>query len=228
MAPPSWPLVPRLWAKLPARARHLRNMLAYGHDVHVTQWANLSARHFHARWANPFEPDRYDAPLDDRWIHDCDKGSACPLRGAVMPAYGFVEDLGWISGGLITEVFVNVTVGALADSGGAGESAEFNDFNEHEVGTSSAVESNDHTALTLSSGIALVAGTQTDNGDIGEAAQYESVATITADATETWEEHGIFSTTADSLMDRSLTGGQSVSSGNQVQYTYQANINAEV
>jgi hypothetical protein len=113
----------------------------------------------------------------------------------------------------------------MVDSGGAGQAAEFNDFNEHEVGTSSQAESNNDTALIGTSSIALVAGSQVDDG--GDPPTYTTVATIQADATETWEEHGVFSSGTDSLLDRSLTGGQSVASSDQVQYTYTLTVNPE-
>ncbi|KKL24278.1 hypothetical protein LCGC14_2416890, partial [marine sediment metagenome] len=51
---------------------------------------------------------------------------------------------------------------------------------------------------------------------------------ITADATETWEEEGLFNNTAGAaLMDRSLTGGQAVNSSDQVEYTYELTKNPE-
>ena len=77
----------------------------------------------------------------------------------------------------------------------------------------------------LISVIALVAGTQVDDG--GDPPTYTSVATITADATETWEEHGMVSTTTDSLFDRNLTSGQSVNSSD-TQYTLVETVNPEV
>ena len=120
---------------------------------------------------------------------------------------------------------MNVQVGAMVDSGGAGEAAEFNDFNEHEVGTNATAPANTDTALNTTSGIALVAGTQVDDG--GDPPTYTSVATITADTTETWQEHGLFSTGTDSLYDRNTTGGQSVNNSDTVQYTLVETVNHE-
>jgi len=184
-----------------------------GHDIHTSTWGDLYAKHWHRSWANPFNPDNVDGPLD-------------PNNMGVHPSkQGFVENCGWLSGGRVTDVFVNVQVGAMVDHAGSGQAAEFNDFNEHEVGTSSTAENEAHTALQATSGIALEGGSQVDNG--GDPPTMTSVATITADASETWEEHGIFSTTIDSLLDRSLTGGQSVTSSDQVQYTYTLTVNPE-
>jgi len=152
-------------------------------------------------------------------------GNDCPVvQGHLIP-HGFIEDCGWLSGAKVTKAFVNVEVGALTDAAGTGEAAEFNDFNEHEVGTDATAEANTQTALIATSGIALQAGTQVDNG--GDPPTYTSVATITADVTETWQEHGVFSTTVDTLLDRSLTGGQSVNLSDQVQYTYTVTVNPE-
>lgn len=212
--------------------------LATGHDLHVSMWSNLHAKHWHAGWADPITGEV--TPSLDPWFtslfathwvdHECDL-PVCPRDsgitiGMLQGLGGFVEDLGLLSSGLVTDAFVNVTVGALVDSGGAGEAAEFNDFNEHEVGTNVQAENNNDTALITTSGIALVAGTQVDDG--GDPPTMTTVATVTADATETWEEHGNFSTGTDTLMDRNLTGGQSVNNADTVQYTLVVTINPEV
>jgi hypothetical protein len=63
--------------------------------------------------------------------------------------------------------------------------------------------------------------------DGGDPPTMTTVATITADATETWEEHGVFSTGTDTLLDRSLTSGQSVTSSDTVEYTYVLTVNPE-
>ncbi len=217
------------WARdnISERIPYLYYKATLGHDLHVSKWAKLSAKHWHRGWANPFNPEQNDAPLNPTFEHDCDKPycEIASLGPILSDHWGFVENVGLLSQGKVTDAFVNVEVGALTDSAGSGEAAEFNDFNEHEVGTSSAAENNNDTALTTSSGIALVAGTQVDDG--GDPPTMTTVATITADATETWEEHGVFSTTVDTLMDRSLTGGQSVESSDQVQYTYTLTVNPE-
>ena len=208
-----------------------------GHDLHVSTWSNLYAKHWHAGWANPLtgevEPSLdpwFTTLFATHWVdHECDL-PVCPKDTGItidmlQGLGGFTENLGLLSSGKVTDVFVNVTVGALVASGGGGQHDEFNDFNEHEVGTGSTGDSNNDTALETTSGIALVAGTQVDSG--GDPPIYTTVATITADATETWEEHGCFSTGTDSLMDRNLTGGQSVNSSDTVQYTLAVTINPE-
>lgn len=208
-----------------------------GHDLHLGIRGDLSARHFHAGWANPFNPDLVDLPLDPnfqtlfdthfRGPHNCRLGNNCPANESTARAYleqlqslrGFIEDLGWLSGAKVTTAFRDEIVDELFSA----TASEFADFDYHEVGTSTTAESNAHTALQTTSGIARATGTPNDGGST-----YSSVATITADSTESWEEHGIFNnTTSVAMMDRNLTGGQSVNSSDQVEYTYTLTVNAE-
>lgn len=208
MSSPQWLWVPRMWSladKLTGnRATHLRNMIAFGHDVHVTSWADLLARHWHAGWANPFTGE-VESALD-------------PSVSEVRGRGGFVEDLGWLCGAKVTDAFVSNEIDNLV-----GSVTNYAAYDFHEVGTSSASEDNNHTALQATSGIARATGTPTDADPI-----YQNVATITADATETWEEHGIFNASSGgTMMDRSLTGGQAVNSSDQVEYTYQLTKNPE-
>lgn len=190
-----------------------------GHDLHVSTWGDLYARHFHANWANPFNPDKFDLPLSPGFEHDCDKTWCAVRDGGLRAALGFVEDCGWLSGGKVTTAFVSEEIDELVSTTGT----EYADFDHHEVGTSSVAEANTQTALTTTTAIARVAGTPTDADPI-----YRSVGTITADTTETWQEHGLFNNaTGVAMMDRSLTGGQSVNSPDQVQYTYELTKNPE-
>ena len=197
---------------------------------------NLFARHWHNGWANPFNPDQLDSPLelsfatlrDTHWkAHTCDL-SMCPA--SIWPRWsdmlvqligfkGFVEDLGWLCGALVTDAFVSEIVDELVSTTGT----EFADFDFHEVGTSSTAESNNQTALQASSGIARATGSPTDADP-----DYENVATVTADATESWEEHGIFNnSTGPTMMDRNLTGGIAVNSLDEVEFTYTLTVNPE-
>jgi hypothetical protein len=177
--------------------------------------------------AGPLDP-AFATLFATHWVaHECDL-PACPasLFGSQEQALallggqmGFVEDLGFLSAGKVTDAFVSEEIDELVSTTGS----EYADFDNHEVGTSSQAESNDDTALIATSGIARAAGTPTDSDPI-----YQNVGTITADASETWEEHGLFNnTTGVALMDRSLTGGQAVVSSDQVQYTYQLTKNPE-
>jgi hypothetical protein len=211
-------------------------MAMLGHDLHVSTYGNLFARHWHAGWANPIDPDRLDAPFDADFAtlrdthfvpHACDL-PACPA--SVWPSWdaclaslrsqrGFVEDLGWLSGAKVTDAFVSEEIDELVSA----TSSEYADFDFHEVGTDNTAEDNDDTALGVTSGIARATGSPTDSDP-----DYVNVGTVTADATETWEEHGLFNnSTSVALMDRSLTGGQAVNSSDQVAYTYTLSKAAE-
>ena len=189
-----------------------------GHDVHVATWGELSARHFHAGWANPFNPEQVGRPLALYPRHDCDK-PVCALRGVVLNIPGFIEDCGWLSSNKVTTAFRDFEAGQLVT-----ESTIYGDYKYHEVGTSSQAEANTDTALITTTAIARATGNQTNPSG----STYRSVGTVTADATETWQEHGLFNaSTSVTLMDRSLTGGQSVNSSDQVEYTYTLTKNAE-
>lgn len=207
-----------------------------GHDLHVATFGDLYGRHWHRGWVNPFDPDRRDAPLDTTFAtlidthyttHMC-RLTVCPaaiwpnardLVDVAARQWGFVEDLGWLSGAKVTTAFVGEEVAELTSTTGT----EYADFDFHEVGTSSAAESNAHTALTTSTGIARATGTPTDANPI-----YRNVASITADTTETWQEHGIFNnSTGVAMMDRNLTGGQAVVNLDVVEYTYELTKNPE-
>lgn len=235
---PHWLWVPKAWKVADVvtggRATVLRNMLAYGHDVHVTNWGNLYARHWHSGWANPFtgrvEPalDLTFATLRDTHFvqHECDL-EVCPatwgtwdrVRTMLAGRGGFLEDCGWLAGAKVTDAFVSEEIDELVDAAGT----EYADFDHHEVGTSLQAEDNNDTALIATTGIARDDGTPTDVDPI-----YRSVGSITADATESWEEHGLFNNvTGAALLDRSLTGGQSVNSSDVVEYTYELTKNPE-
>lgn len=201
---------------------HLYYQAVLGHDLHVSTYARLYGRHWHRGWANPFNPEQNDAPLDPTFTHSCDKGSACPVKSIELQMsshWGFVEDLGLLSQGKVTDAFVSEEIDELNSA----TSSEYADFDSHEVGTDATAEDNNQTALIATTGIARAAGTPTDSDPI-----YQSVATVTADDAEAFEEHGLFNnTTGAALMDRSLTGGQSVNPSDQVQYTYQLTKNPE-
>lgn len=201
---------------------HAYYKMVLGHDLHVSTWGRLYGKHWHRGWANPFNPEQNDAPLSPMFEHDCDK-PYCEIRDGVplsmVEHWGFVENLGLLSQGKVTDAFVSEEIDELVSSVGS----EYADFDYHEVGTDNTAEDNNDTALGTSSGISRVTGTPTDSDPI-----YQNVGTVTADASETWEEHGLFNNTSGAaLMDRSLTGGQAVNSSDQVQYTYQLTKNPE-
>jgi hypothetical protein len=138
-----------------------------------------------------------------------------PLTGRM----GWYENLGVVSQGKVTTAFRDFLSNQLRT-----DSTELGDFKFHEVGTSNTAEANTHTGLQTTTGIARVTGTQA-----GTAPDYVSVATVTADTSETWQEHGIFShVSAGTMMDRSLISPTvSVVASDTVQFTYTLTMAAE-
>lgn len=173
------PGIPRAWYKL-----------VLGHDAHISLYAALYVRHFHATLADPF-----------------------------TGGLGWWENVGRVSEGKVTTAFRDFLADQLRT-----DSTAIGDFKYHEVGTDNTAEANSQTALIATSGIARATGTQA-----GTAPNYVSVATVTADATETWQEHGIFNaSTGVTLMDRSLISPTvSVVASDTVQFTYTLTLAAE-
>lgn len=165
--------------------------LVLGHDLHVSSYAELFVRHYHAS-----EPD--------------------PFTGRI----GWWENVGRVSCGKVTTAFRDFEIDQLIT-----ETSAYGDFKFHEVGTSAAAEANTQTALTTTTGIARVTGSQVE----AAADQYQSVATVTADTSETWQEHGIFNaSTSGTMMDRSLISPTvAVVASDTVQFTYTLTKNAE-
>ena len=104
------------------------------------------------------------------------------------------------------------------------ESALIGDFKFHEMGLGSTAEAASDTALETTTGIARATGTQTEGSS---ANIYKSVATITADTSETIREHGIFNVSSGAtLMDRTVFGAITVVSGNQIEFSYEITYTA--
>lgn len=109
---------------------------------------------------------------------------------------GWWEDKGRVSRGKVTNAFRDFECAQLVT-----ESSLYGDFKYHEVGTASTAEANTQTALTTTTGIARSTGNQTNPS----ASTYQTVATVTADTAETWQEHGLFNAAAaGTMLDRSL------------------------
>jgi hypothetical protein len=167
--------------------------LVLGHDLHLSTYAELYIRHFHATERDPFTGEM-----------------------------GWMENVGLVSRGKVTVEFRDFQVDQLQ-----AETSEWGDFKFHRPGTNAQAESNADTGLITDAGLEAT-GTQVEGAT---ADIYKSVATVTADATETWQEHSIASQTGaggGSLMDRSLISPTvSVVNLDTVEFTYQITINAE-
>lgn len=133
---------------------------------------------------------------------------------------GWWENLGLVSPYKVTVAFRDFEIDQLQTATSA-----YGTFKYHEVGTDATAETNAQTALIVTTGIARVAGTQTEVA----ADQYRSVATITADSTETWQEHGLFNASSGvTMMDRNLISPTvAVVNLDTVQFTFTLTKNAE-
>lgn len=177
--------------------------LTLGHDIHRSDEAELYVRHFHYA-----QPDPFTGELEYHEIRG---------RGLVP---GWWENVGRVSRGKVTIAFRTFEIGQLV-----AESAEYGDYKFHRPGLGTNAEANTDTALQTDAGLEAT-GTQIDADPI-----YRSVATVTADVSETWEEHSIRSQSGaagGTMMDRSLISPNvSVVVNDTVEFTYEISKNAE-
>lgn len=134
--------------------------------------------------------------------------------------WGWLEDLGLVSPRKVSQAFIEFEALNLVT-----DSTTYGDFKHHEVGTDATAEANTQSALIAPTGIARVAGTQTNP----TAATFRSVATVVADAAEVWTEHLLANDpTAGVGMDRSLMSPTAtVVPTDTVQFTYTLTKNPE-
>lgn len=164
-----------------------------GHDLHLSTYAELYVRHYHATERDPFTGEM-----------------------------GWLENVGLVGRAKVTVEFRDFQVDNLVT-----DTTEWGDFKFHRPGLSTQAEANTDTGLITDAGLEAT-GTQLEGAT---ADIYKSVATVTADATETWEEHSIASQTGaggGELMDRTLISPNvSVVNLDTVEFTYQITINEE-
>ena len=138
----------------------------------------------------------------------------------VIRADGTIEDYGITSRRVVTDAFVALIVDALDTS-----QASFPLFDFMGFGTGSTAEAAADTALVTE----LTTQYATDNtrptGTVSQPAanQFRLVTTLSPDATVTIQEAAPFTQAATgggTMMDRSLTGGQVLNSGDSLQTTY--------
>ena len=188
-----------------------------GHDLHVSSWATLHVRHFHYGQRDPFT-GKLEFSQQVYWHH---------INNGLLPeearklAHGWWENVGLVSQGKVTTAFRDFEIDQLI-----AESAAYGDFKFHRPGTGSTAEANTQTELTTDAGLEAT-GTQVE----AAADQYRSVATVTADVTETWAEHSIRNATGatgGTMMDRSLISPTvAVVASDTVEFTYTLTKNAE-
>ena len=126
---------------------------------------------------------------------------------------------GIVSQKKVTDAFANYIVDALQTTDG-----QMNTFRWHAFGESTAAESAADTLLTAETTQVRVIGTSTEGAS---SYIWSSVATMTFQAACTVGEHAVFNSSGLStgtMMDRSMFDGLPMSSGDQMQYTYQLSV----
>jgi hypothetical protein len=138
---------------------------------------------------------------------------------------GSVEDHGVVSRRVITDAGVAFLVDAWQNA------LELEIMKYHGIGTGTTAEAAAQTALVTESTTALNPDSTRATGTLTESSApvFVTVGTNTVDATVSVQEHGIFSQAATgggTMWDRSLTGTQSLSSGDSIQATYSMTASA--
>ena len=141
------------------------------------------------------------------------------LKAVITRANGKVEEFD-LGSGLVT----NAGVAYLADDfAGAIGSADATNFNYHASGTGTTAAAVGDTALQTDSGVARVAGTQTNPSN----PVYRTVATMAYTSTLAITEWGLFSaSTSGTLWDRKVFTAINVVNGDSIQFTYDLTITA--
>ncbi|MBS3809773.1 MAG: hypothetical protein KGY38_06445 [Desulfobacterales bacterium] len=135
-------------------------------------------------------------------------------------ASGLIEPLGLVSVCLVTTAFADYLVDALQDS----TNGTMDAFSWHAMGTDSTAESN--TDTTLGTEVeSRTDGTQTEGSSTNI---YQTVGTISATASHSIVEHGIFTASSGgTLLDRSVFSAISLTNGDSIEFTYELTVNAE-
>ncbi len=204
----------------PSRARYLHQHVTYGPPVQqrLLAWLrdHVNAGIPRVWYRAVLGHDLHMAVWGELYAQHVHANERDPFTGEL----GWMENVGRVSCGKVTVAYRDFTVDQVI-----AESSIYGDYKYHEVGTSTQAEANTDTALITTTGISRVAGTQVE----ASAAVYRSVASIVADTSETWGEHGIFNaSTGVTLMDRSLISPTvAVVNLDSVQFTYEITFSAE-
>jgi hypothetical protein len=141
---------------------------------------------------------------------------------------GTITDYGVVSRRVVTTAGVTYIA---QDFNNAESSADVSLFKFHGIGTTNTAEAIGDTALVAESTTALNPDNTraTGTGSRPSANVYQSVGTLTADASIAAVEHGIFTTSATgsgTLLDRSIFTVINLASGDSIQATYQLTLSA--
>jgi hypothetical protein len=137
--------------------------------------------------------DLHTTAFAQLYVEHFHAGEPDPFTGSM----GWRENVGQVSCGKVTTAFRDFEALMLVT-----DATTMGDYKFHRVGTSATAEANTDTALITDAGLEGT-GNQTNPS----ASTYQTVATVTADTTETWQEHSLRNATGASggtMMDRSL------------------------
>lgn len=158
------------------------------------------------------------AKLLGKWFHY--NIGISTLMAELIKADGTRINFGVVSHRVVTTAFVSALIDDL-DNGAADISA----YNYHGVGTGVTAEAAGDTALVTESTTALTVDNTRATGARSQpfTYRYQTVATLTFDASAAITEHGVFNQAATGgggLMDRSVFSAINVVSGDGIQFTY--------
>lgn len=148
------------------------------------------------------------------------------LEVKVIRANGKIEDYGITSRRVVTDAFVGFIVDALDTA-----QATFDDFDYMGFGSGATAEGAGETALVTEFTTQYATDNVRPTGTVSQPSAniYRLVTTFSPDASVTVQEAAPFSQAAVAggiMMDRSLTGGQSLVSGDSLQTTFSLTISS--
>lgn len=147
------------------------------------------------------------------------------LRAILFKADGTVINYGVLSYRVITDAGVAYLVDAWQNT------VELETMKYHGCGTGTTAEAASQTALVTESTTALNPDSTRATGSLTEAsaAVFQTVGTLTFDASAAVTEHGLFSQAATgggTMWDRSLFSAINVASGDSIQFTYSLTVSS--
>lgn len=164
-------------------------------------------------------------PFANAWGVMCAIGE---LSIIVTRKDGTTIDYGVVSYRVVTSAGVNYIVDDFDNATG---SADVTNFKYHGIGTTNTAENASDTALAAESTTALNPDSTraTGTGSQPSANIYQSVGTLTADASIAAVEHGLFTTSGTgtgTLLDRSIFSTINLASADSIQTTYALTLTA--
>jgi hypothetical protein len=185
-----------------------------GQPRHVKAWKRDNEEHFYR---------------GIRDLEDAQRGRGPRFMGALWAQVlrpGEVTDLGLISARVVTTAGVGYIVDAFQNL------TELENLKYHGMGTGTTAEASSDTALVIELTTQYLTNSTRPAGTLTEGASaniFETVATVTVDASAAITEHGIFSQAASPggvLLDRSVFSVINLAANEAIAYTYDLSIPA--